>query len=114
MALQPPHGVILDHGDRNKIRDGIITVAVLMGHWDYTVGQTMVIGYHSNGGGHKATLTNVEKMTLGQVPSQAAVAAGFGTLVALKAKMKTPPCINANVTDSSQVTCLTFQVFQSV
>ena len=114
MTLKPPHGVILDHGDRHKIRDGIITVAVLMGHWDYTVGQTICICLHNNHGGYKAVLTNVELMNLGQVPSQAAVAAGFGTLVALKAKMKTPPCINANVTDSSAVTCLTWQVFQSV
>ena len=114
MTLKPPHGVILDHGDRNKIRDGIITVAVLMGHWDYTIGQTMIIGLHANHGGYKVTLTNVELMNLGQVPSQAAVAAGFGTLVALKAKMKTPPCINANVTDATQVTCITWTVFQSV
>jgi hypothetical protein len=112
--LAAPFGLICDRAKRNQIADGTITVSVLPGHWAYEKGRTMIIGLHSSHGGYKATLTNVELMTLGQVTAQAAINAGYVGLLALKVAMKQPPGINSNMTDASEVTCLTFAVFAAI
>lgn len=112
--LAPPFGLVCDRAKRNQIADGTITVSVLPGYWAYEKGRTMIIGLHSSHGGYKAMLTGVELMTLGQVTAQAAINAGYASLLALKAAMKNPPGINSNMTDASQVTCLTFVVFDAI